>query len=177
MLEDCLIILFASFASALFAEGLSWLLVYRTENYKALQAKIAKLQLQVDKKKDDPVPVTNKSKTKRLERYDEQLKSANSELTMSKTKSMLAVGLTLVSLFGILNSHFGGRVIARLPFEPWPLVRNISHGGLSGTDYYDCSMAFLYALCSISIRTNLQKFFGFTPPKTGAGLFGAPTST
>ncbi|KAL0383792.1 UNVERIFIED_CONTAM: Calcium load-activated calcium channel [Sesamum calycinum] len=52
----------------------------------------------------------------------------------------------------------------------------MSHRGLPGDDMTDCSMAFLYLLCSISIRTNLQKFLGFSPPRgaAGAGLFPMP---
>lgn len=48
----------------------------------------------------------------------------------------------------------------------------MSHRGLKGEDATDCSMAFLYLLCSISIRTNLQKFLGFSPPRGAAGAGG-----
>ncbi|KAJ0795292.1 putative integral membrane protein EMC3/TMCO1 [Helianthus annuus] len=52
-------------------------------------------------------------------------------------------------------------------------MQKMSHRGLSGDDMTDCSMAFFYFLCSISIRTNLQKFLGFSPPRgaAGGGLF------
>ncbi|KAL5832151.1 hypothetical protein ACOSQ3_017575 [Xanthoceras sorbifolium] len=53
----------------------------------------------------------------------------------------------------------------------------MSHRGLQGVDATDCSMAFLYFLCSISIRTNLLKFLGFSPPCGAAvagGLFPMP---
>ena len=63
----------------------------------------------------------------------------------------------MISLLGFLNSHFSGRVIARLPFEPFPLVRSLSHRGLDGNDWTECSMVFLYILCGISFRGNLQK--------------------
>eukprot|EP01090_Pellita_catalonica_P023694 TRINITY_DN9894_c0_g1_i2.p1 TRINITY_DN9894_c0_g1~~TRINITY_DN9894_c0_g1_i2.p1 ORF type:complete len:179 (-),score=25.35 TRINITY_DN9894_c0_g1_i2:274-810(-) len=174
MFSDCVIILLASFTSALLAEGLSWLLVYRTSSYKELKTKIERLQAKLEKLKDQQKDIVSK-KNKKIDRLQEQLSTAERELTFSKMKSIFAVGITLVSIFGVLNSHFGGRVIAMLPFEPFPLVRNVSHGGLLGDDYYECSMAFIYALCSISIRANLQKFFGFAPPKTkSSGIFGAP---
>jgi len=175
MIEDCLLIFIASFVSAVLAEGLSWLLVYRTESYQNIREKINRLQTQLARKKDvQTTPSKIKSKNKKIDRYEEALKTANRELTLSKMKMMFAVGFTLFSLFGILNSHFGGRVIAKLPFEPLPLIRNISHRGLPGDDLTDCSMAFLYALCSISIRANLQKALGFTPPKSAStGFFGA----
>jgi hypothetical protein len=54
----------------------------------------------------------------------------------------------------------------------------MSHRGLPGNDPTDCSMVFLYFLCSMSIRTNLQKLLGFAPPRAaaaaGGGLFPMP---
>jgi len=142
------------------------LLVYRTEGYQSLRSRVEKLSKKLERKKEAPTTISNKkSKEKRIAQYEHGLESANKELNYAEMKSAFAVGLTLISLFGILNSQFGGKVVAKLPFEPWPLVRSISHRGLSGTDFTDCSMAFMYALCSISIRTNLQKLLGFAPPK------------
>ena len=57
----------------------------------------------------------------------------------------------------------GIAVVARLPFEPFPLVRGLSHRGLEGGDWYDCSFAFVYALCQMAIRANVTRFFGFVP--------------
>jgi len=51
MLYDCFIILGASISCSLFAEAISWLLIYRTEDYKKLKATIDKLQKRLDKKK------------------------------------------------------------------------------------------------------------------------------
>jgi len=53
MLYDCLVILGASIACSLFAEAISWLLIYRTDDYKKLKASIDKLQKRLDKKKDE----------------------------------------------------------------------------------------------------------------------------
>jgi hypothetical protein len=65
--------------------------------------------------------------------------------------------------------------VAKLPFRPFGIVMKMSHRGLQGDDPTDCSMAFLYFLCSISIRTNLQKFLGFAPPRgASSGLFPMP---
>jgi hypothetical protein len=38
------------------------------------------------------------------------------------------------------------------------------HRGLPGNYPTDCSMVFRYSLCSITIRTNLQKLLDFAPP-------------
>ena len=49
-------------------------------------------------------------------------------------------------------SRFDGRVVAKLPFEPFSLLRGISHRNLMGSDATDCSFIFLYILCTMSIR-------------------------
>jgi len=64
---------------------------------------------------------------------------------------------------------FDGKVVARLPFEPFSLVRGLSHRNLPGDDYYECSMMFFYVLCSMGLRSNLQKLLGVAPPKTAGG--------
>ncbi|ELR14814.1 transmembrane and coiledcoil domains 1, putative [Acanthamoeba castellanii str. Neff] len=158
MVWDCVQIFAISLASAVTAEVLSWLLIYRTESYSSLQGKVEKLTKKLEKKKDGPQSIDKKkSRDKRIVQYEQQLQEANRDLTQSKMKSMFVIGITLVSLFGVINSSFGGLVVARLPFEPMPLVRSISHRGLLGVDYYECSAAFIYALCSMSLRTSVQK--------------------
>ncbi len=42
MLSDSLLIIFISVFTALLSEGLSWLLIYRTEKYKKLQSEVEK---------------------------------------------------------------------------------------------------------------------------------------
>ena len=49
-------------------------------------------------------------------------------------------------------ARFDGRVVAKLPFEPFALLRGISHRNLMGNDFTDCSFIFLYILCTMSIR-------------------------
>jgi hypothetical protein len=42
MLSDSLLIIFISLFTALLSEGLSWLLIYRTDKYKRLQSEVEK---------------------------------------------------------------------------------------------------------------------------------------
>lgn len=39
-----------------------------------------------------------------------------------------------------MSSKYEGVVVAKIPFEPFPFVRPISHRGLSGDNFTDCSM-------------------------------------
>lgn len=74
------------------------------------------------------------------------------------------------------STRFDGRVVARLPFQPISWIQGLSHRNLPGEDYYECSFIFLYILCTMSVRQNIQKMLGFAPSraaaKQGGGLFG-----
>ncbi|KAJ4791304.1 Transmembrane and coiled-coil domains protein 1 [Rhynchospora pubera] len=171
---DALAVVSISFVTALLCEAISWLLIYRTSSYKSLRQSIDRASKKLDSLKSP----SNKSapNSKKLDRVETSLKESSRDLSLAKFKSGGVVAGVLIVVFGLLNSMFEGKVVAKLPFEPIPLVRKMSHRGLPGTDWTDCSMVFLYMLCSISIRTNLQKFLGFAPPRAAAssGLFPMP---
>ncbi|KAH3891630.1 hypothetical protein DPMN_015735 [Dreissena polymorpha] len=73
-----------------------------------------------------------------------------------------------------------GRVVAKLPFVPISFIQGIYHRNLAGEDCTDCSFIFLYILCTMSIRQNIQKLLGLAPSratsKHGGGFFTPPTS-
>eukprot|EP01094_Clydonella_sp_ATCC50884_P029403 TRINITY_DN9191_c0_g1_i3.p1 TRINITY_DN9191_c0_g1~~TRINITY_DN9191_c0_g1_i3.p1 ORF type:complete len:188 (+),score=63.61 TRINITY_DN9191_c0_g1_i3:98-661(+) len=170
---DCLLIVCASLVSALLAEGISWLLIYRTESYQQLKASIERNSKKLEKKKEEvsgrgAAAERKSGKQKKVERAEESLKAQQQALQMVKFKSVLAVGFTMIGFVGLLNSIFDGVVVARLPFEPIGPVRGMSHRGLLGDDPRECAMIFLYVLCSLSIRPNLQKVLGLAPPKAAA---------
>ncbi|CAL9100265.1 unnamed protein product [Musa textilis] len=186
---DSLVVVGISVCTAFLCEAISWLLIYRTSTYKSLRSSIDKASKKLDTMKSTSTSSSSKkpssssslassssSRAKKMDRVETSLKDATRELSLSKFKSGAVVAAVLFVVFGLLNSLFEGRVVAKLPFAPIPLVLKMSHRGLPGTDPTDCSMVFLYFLCSISIRTNLQKFLGFAPPRgaAGAGLFPMP---
>ncbi|KAL0334245.1 UNVERIFIED_CONTAM: Calcium load-activated calcium channel [Sesamum angustifolium] len=154
--SDSLTVVGISICTAVVCEAISWLLIYRTASYKSLKSSIDKAskKLETMKSTDSTSASSNllkkSSKTKKMDRVETSLKESSRDLSMFKFKSGAVVALVL--------------------------FMKMSHRGLPGDDMTDCSMAFLYLLCSISIRTNLQKFLGFSPPRgaAGAGLFPMP---
>lgn len=181
-----------SIFTAFLCEGISWILIYRTSTYKSLRSTIdrASKKLESMKSPSSAPPASDgasttihpagrrsaSSRVKKIDRVETSLKSSTRDLSLSKFKSGFVVAVVLFVIFGLLNSMFEGRAVAKLPFSPASFVLKMSHRGIRGDDPTDCSMAFLYFLCSISIRTNLQKFLGFAPPRgaAGAGLFPMP---
>lgn len=171
---DALLIVAISFVSAIVCEGISWLLIYRTTSYKSLRSAIDRTQKKIETMKAEKA--STKAKSKKMDRYELSLKESSRDLSLSKFKSGAVVALVLIVVFGLLSSLFEGKAVAKLPFAPIPLVQKMSHRGLPGDDATDCSMVFLYFLCSVSIRSNLQKLLGFSPPRGAAGqsMFGIP---
>ncbi|XP_077230369.1 uncharacterized protein LOC143863548 [Tasmannia lanceolata] len=184
--SDSLIVVGISFCTAFLCEGISWILIYRTSSYKSLKSSIDKASKKLETMKTTSASSSStnpsstgpkkSSKTKKIDRVESSLKESSRDLSLSKFKSGAVVAVVLFVVFGLLNSLFEGKPVAKLPFSPVGFVQKMSHRGLSGDDPTDCSMAFLYFLCSISIRTNLQKFLGFAPPRGAAstGLFPMP---
>jgi uncharacterized membrane protein (DUF106 family) len=188
--SDSLTVVIISLFTAVVCEAISWLLIYRTTSYKSLKSSIDKASKKLETMKTDnsssssssaipsssSKPLLKKSKTKKIDRVESSLKESSRDLSLFKFKSGAVVAVVLFVVFGFLNSLFEGKAVAKIPFVPIRLVQKMSHRGLQGEDMTDCSMAFLYFLCSISIRTNLQKFLGFSPPRgaAGGGLFPMP---
>ncbi|XP_072991023.1 uncharacterized protein [Typha latifolia] len=190
---DSLSVVGISTCTAVLCEAISWLLIYRTSNYKSLRSTIDKASKKLESMKSTSssassaassgkstssasLSSSSSSRAKKMDRVETSLKESTRDLSLSKFKSGAVVAAVLFVVFGLLNSLFEGRAVAKLPFAPIPLVLKMSHRGIPGSDPTDCSMAFLYFLCSISIRTNLQKFLGFAPPRgaAGGGLFPLP---
>ncbi|KAI4378480.1 hypothetical protein MLD38_015954 [Melastoma candidum] len=173
---DALTVLWISLLTAVVCETISYFVIYRSSSYKHLRSSIDKASKKLDfLKKPSGASATSKN-PKKIDRFESSLKESTRDLSMFKFKSGFVVAVVLVVVFAFLNSMFEGKVVAKLPFHPLGLIYKMSHRGLQGDDATDCSMAFLYFLCSISIRTNLQKLLGFSPPRGSGnmGLFPMP---
>jgi len=172
MWSDAILIVFISIFTALLGEGLTWLMVYRTDKYKKLKAEVERQCKRLEKRKELIGETNDKQQKKKLEREEEKLKNHNRDLSLVKMKSMFAIGFAFTALLSMFNSIFGGRVVAKLPFVPISLIQGLSHRNLSGDDYTDCSFIFLYILCTMSIRQNIQKLLGFAPSRSASASGG-----
>lgn len=141
-------------------------MVYRTEKYQKLKAEVERQSKRLEKRKEVHGDTVDRQQKKKIEREEEKLKNNNRDLSLVKMKSMFAIGFAFTALLSMFNSIFDGRVVAKLPFVPISWIQGLSHRNLSGDDYTDCSFIFLYILCTMSIRQNIQKLLGFAPSRT-----------
>jgi calcium load-activated calcium channel len=175
-LVDTLMVMLAAIFTAALAEGLSWLLIYRTEDYKQLAKSLESLTKQLDKEKEKIVAASKqKIQEKRISKADSQLKTTNQQLSASKMKSTMIIALFMIAFMSTLSSTYHGVVVAKLPFVPFSMLQGITHRNLPGDDMTDCSMIFIYLLTSYLIRNNIQKYFGFSP-RTSFNMWEPPSS-
>uniref|UniRef100_A0A8C5KID4 Calcium load-activated calcium channel n=1 Tax=Jaculus jaculus TaxID=51337 RepID=A0A8C5KID4_JACJA len=104
MFADTLLIVFISVCTALLAEGITWVLVYRTDKYKRLKAEVEKQSKKLEKKKETITESAGRQQKKKIERQEEKLKNNNRDLSMVRMKSMFAIGFCFTALMGMFNS-------------------------------------------------------------------------
>ncbi|MFH4979282.1 hypothetical protein AB6A40_005991 [Gnathostoma spinigerum] len=181
MYSDCVLIIFIATCTALVGEALTYVLVYRSEQYKRLKNEMERKTKKLEKRKETTAEADRTAK-KKIEREEERLKATNRDLSMFKMKSMLAIGFAFTALLSTFSSIFEGRIVAKLPFTPISWIQGLSHRNLVGDDYTDCSFIFLYILCTMTVRQNLQKMLGFAPSRAmnrqtqSSAMFGTSPS-
>lgn len=122
MWADTLLIVFISICTALLGEGLTWLMVYRTEKYQKLKSEVEKQSKRrkfelvstvfyflifyalVEKRKEIHGDSLDKQHKKKIEREEERLKNNNRDLSLVKMKSMFAIGFAFTALLSMFNS-------------------------------------------------------------------------
>lgn len=154
--------------SAVVCEVIQWFLVYRKEDYKRLKENFRKASKRLEKKKEEAPLVSpkGKGKDKKLVQLEREFEIANRDLMAIKSRTGMLTAIIHFLTFWTLKSSYDGIVVARLPFTPPGFIQNLSHRNLPGTDPRDCGMIFVYALCSLCIKPNLERALGHAPPKT-----------
>ena len=73
---------------------------------------------------------------------------------------MLLVALISIVFIRIMYSNYEGVVVARLPFQPVSFISGLTHYGLKGDDFKECSMTFMYILCNLTFGNFAKKILG-----------------
>ncbi len=55
--------------------------------------------------------------------------------------------------------------MAQLPFQPISFLKNITHRGIEGDNFQECSALFIYILTSFVLKQGLAKYLDRKVPK------------
>jgi len=156
-----------------FSEAFTWYTTYRTTRWKGMKADLEKGAKKLEKMRTEQMTKSDPKLVKKIEKEEERLKGQVKELQQIKSKGMLVISLLTIFIMTTFRKRFAGVVVARLPFEPVSVFRNIAHTTIEGDDYYQCSFIFLYILCNMALRASVQKFMGFTNSRAVDNLSSA----
>lgn len=106
------------------------------------------------------IEAQNKGHTKKISSVEGQLKNLSQQMTFSSFKSHLIVGFLMIAVINIIGTYFSGQVVAMLPFEPFSLIRGLTHRNISGENFYEAAYLFPYILIAFIWRSNVKKIFG-----------------
>eukprot|EP00871_Galdieria_phlegrea_P001807 jgi/Galph1/2627/GphlegSOOS_G1276.1 len=172
MFVAALKILSLTFVICSLSEGILYLLVYRTEDYKRKVARFNDIVRKLDKEKNAIVTYDRKkTQEKKINNLEQSLKTASADLNRSKMKVNLGISALYFIFYRFLNSMFQKQVVAKLPFVPIKWLWGMTHRNLEGDDYTDCSFVFLYTLSSMFLKALISKFIGTAPPRTSLDVF------
>ncbi|KAF5457601.1 hypothetical protein F2P56_021690 [Juglans regia] len=98
-----------SFCTAIVCEAISWLLIFRTNSYKSLCFSIDKAAKKLEiMKTESSAKIAKKSKIKKMDRVETNLKESSHDLSLFKFKSSIVIALVVFVVFSLLNSLFLG---------------------------------------------------------------------
>eukprot|EP00792_Barthelona_sp_PAP020_P010144 TRINITY_DN3426_c0_g1_i1.p1 TRINITY_DN3426_c0_g1~~TRINITY_DN3426_c0_g1_i1.p1 ORF type:complete len:183 (+),score=37.45 TRINITY_DN3426_c0_g1_i1:37-585(+) len=165
MIWEGWIIVLISVSTSIIVEIISWFAVYRTENYQSLRNRAEKLTKEFERFQADPTLAQRKSEAKRKQHVESNLQEVHRKLLFRTLLTNVLLGVVTFVIYRIIRSKFSGIVVAKLPFQPIGIIRGMTHRGLEGNDYTECSFVFIYSLLSMSFRQTLKKFLDNVPPK------------
>mmetsp|Transcript_37229 Transcript_37229/g.148588 ORF Transcript_37229/g.148588 Transcript_37229/m.148588 type:complete len:189 (-) Transcript_37229:538-1104(-) len=163
---DALVIVLVSICANLVSEGISWFFVYRTDSFKQSKVRLDELNKRLEKEEATLVGLEKrKVQEKKIERYNEDIKNATSQLNGSRFKVNIGISLLLMIVYRLISFQYYGKAVATLPFEPIPYLRGMTHRGLEGENFRECSFAFIYAMCTMALKGTMQKALGHAAPR------------
>jgi len=78
------------------------------------------------------IQAQNKGHEKKITATEAQLKALSQQMTFSSFKSHIIVGLLMIVVINLIGTWFNGQVVAILPFEPFSLLRGVTHRNIVG---------------------------------------------
>lgn len=146
---------------------LSYLLIFRTPTYQSLNESLIKNRKkleEIEEKEED-----NEKTAKKKKRVQETIDSATKRIQiLSMRYYFISYGLLFI-MNRMIRSQFNGKIMARIPFEPFGLIASITHNGIENEDKQDANFQFIYWLGTTLFKEVLNRWFGFQMPQLNMG--------
>ena len=103
----CVVVMCLAIFTTLISEGLSWIFIYRTQEYKDLKKEIDAQTRKIDKKKIElSENRAGKGAEKKVLQREEKLKDLNQRMGKARMKSMLFIAVLMVIFISSLSSAY-----------------------------------------------------------------------
>ncbi|KAJ1744223.1 hypothetical protein LPJ68_000283 [Coemansia sp. RSA 1086] len=164
-MNDFVLVLALSLLSSAVSEAVSFVLVYRKENFQRLKAKVLQTEARLEEEKAG-APVAGKHRQRRIAGLESQLSDARRSAGSLQMRTTVVVGLVQVAAIYLIGSWFSGRVVATLPFEPVSMFRSLTHRGLpEDAPPSACSATFVFIIGGLAFKAALDRYLQLGLPK------------
>ena len=166
--------------------------VFASETYERVISRLRRAEMLKDKAVNSKG--TNAEKhAKRLAKAEEERAALAAEVARRHTMPSMLTSVVFLLLWKILGSENHGKIVAVLPFQPFGFLQRLTLKGLEISDELlnlpktavanargemvvhvsivsqACSFAFIYVLCSLSVKFVVNKLLSKKPPKGADG--------
>lgn len=133
----------------------------RLKVYRRIQREYTSLKMKVARGGD-------KRLARKLELLEKEMsrKGVNKELQSMQMKPLLFTFLPMIIIFSLLNSYFGNKVVALIPFSLpenliFPIGKNFST--IDSVEFFSMSYVWWYFTINITIGSLIRKLAGLDP--------------
>ena len=106
-LYSCITVMLLAIFTTLISEGLSWIFIYRTTEYKDLKKEIDALTRKIDKNKQDIAENrVGKASEKKVQEKENKLKDLNQRMSKSRMKSTFFIAVLMIVFISSLSSAY-----------------------------------------------------------------------
>jgi hypothetical protein len=155
-------------------ELITWVLVYRTAQYKRLKVELNKTAQKLEALKAISASDPSKAKkAKKEQRLEENVKTASRDLNNVRMKCNVILGVFTLVMWHYVSTTFDGIVMAKLPFTPLSFFHKMTHAGVGGNDFTEAGGTFVYILTMLTCRQLLLQVSGQQPSRAAVRAISA----
>ncbi|KAJ2784435.1 hypothetical protein H4R18_001145 [Coemansia javaensis] len=167
-MSDLVAVLALSLASSCLVEAVSYAMVYRTDEFKDIKARIARCEAKLDEERS-ALTGRGKNRQRRIEGLEAQLAAARTRASSMQMRNTFAAGAVQIAAIYLVGGWFGGRVVLVLPFGLPRVLRVLSQRGLpNDSSPAACSATFVFILGGMLFRAALDRWLKLGLPRSSS---------